>query len=399
MRAPYPEETVKAAVADYLNGQDLREVSAKHGMSCSTVTRMLKRLGHKTRSVSEACRVYSIDKDFFRQIDSHDKAQILGFICADGCVHVKTPTSGYVTVSLSPVDTAYLEWIKTATKSNRPLSSGDYTYAGKRQLTVCFATSQPEIVRDLQRLGVTERKSLTLQFPSVDQVPAEFLGSFVRGYFEGDGCIYLCGRRGGPTLKADVSIIGSVAFVAALSDLLISRDIKSTITTYPTTDGQSSYSVLRVTTIPDIMRFCDFAYADGTYRMERKHAKFLQFKAQYREVMTETATGSVKDYELLQRKEFSAEGKKRVGDAGRAQGLSMSHSICLKDPAGCIWQTDSIRPFCREAGLHRGHATSVHKGAALTHKGWTKPTDAEIAAAHAAGTLIEKTYRQPQITV
>lgn len=35
--------------------------------------------------------------------------------------------------------------------------------------------------------GFTQRKSRTIVFP---QVPEEFLCDFVRGYFDGDGCIY-----------------------------------------------------------------------------------------------------------------------------------------------------------------------------------------------------------------
>jgi hypothetical protein len=280
-------------------------------------------------------------------------------------------------------------------KSDRPLIFTDYTSKeGKRKRGAWFATSQPEIVRDLQRLGVTPRKSLTLQFPSADQVPPEFLGSFVRGYFEGDGCIYTCGNRGGPTLRADVSIIGSVPFVKGLADTLDECQIRSRTETYATLDGTSAYSVIRINTVADIMRFYDLIYADASYKMERKHAKFLRFKAQYRETVEE----GVKTYELLHRKEFSAETKKRIGDASRLRGLSLGHPIWLKDPAGLIYFSDGIRPFCREVGLHRGHAMEVSKGTALTHKGWTLPTESEIAAARAAGTLVSKIYRQPPIS-
>lgn len=394
MRKPYPEETVSAAVNDYLNGENCYAVADRYGMSASSLCRMVKRRGKTMRSVGDSKRIYSIDKHFFRQIDSHDKAQILGFIYADGCLQIKTATSGYLNITLSPDDTDYLEWVRRVTQSNRPLSFTDYVHGGKRKRGAWFTTSQPEIVRDLQNLGVTPRKSLTLQFPSNAQVPPEFLGSFVRGYFEGDGCIHVRGNRGGPTLLAKITLIGSVFFVDALRDWFNRHSIKSNITIHATTDGQSAYSTIVIDTVASVMRFHDLIYADGTYRMERKHAKFLRYRAQYREMVSESGE---KSYELLQRKTFSAETVKRIGDASRARGPNYGRSICLKDSSGRIWLADSNRSFCREMHLHHGHTRDVSTGKAITHKGWTKPSDTEIAAARAAGTLIEKIYRPSPI--
>jgi hypothetical protein len=43
-----------------------------------------------------------------------------------------------------------------------------------------------ELVSDLAKYGVVERKSLTLLWPDV--IPNELCNHFVRGYFDGDGC-------------------------------------------------------------------------------------------------------------------------------------------------------------------------------------------------------------------
>ena len=42
------------------------------------------------------------------------------------------------------------------------------------------------IYRDLIELGGSENKSLTIKFP---KVPKEYLSDFIRGYFDGDGCV------------------------------------------------------------------------------------------------------------------------------------------------------------------------------------------------------------------
>lgn len=40
---------------------------------------------------------------------------------------------------------------------------------------------------DLSRLGFTQNKSKALQVPTI---PTKYFGHFVRGYFDGDGCVY-----------------------------------------------------------------------------------------------------------------------------------------------------------------------------------------------------------------
>lgn len=40
---------------------------------------------------------------------------------------------------------------------------------------------------DLLKLGLYPNKSLTVKFPDI---PQKFINHFVRGYFDGDGCIY-----------------------------------------------------------------------------------------------------------------------------------------------------------------------------------------------------------------
>lgn len=49
-----------------------------------------------------------------------------------------------------------------------------------------------EIYNDLIKLGITPHKSKTIRFL---KVPSEFLPYFIRGYLDGDGCIYCYKNR------------------------------------------------------------------------------------------------------------------------------------------------------------------------------------------------------------
>jgi hypothetical protein len=59
-----------------------------------------------------------------------------------------------------------------------------YDYVDRQAARLNF--SCVVIYKDIEALGGTERKSLTVEFP---EVPQRYLHDFIRGYFDGDGCI------------------------------------------------------------------------------------------------------------------------------------------------------------------------------------------------------------------
>lgn len=61
--------------------------------------------------------------------------------------------------------------------------------------------------KDISTLGAIKNKSLTLTFPSDDIVPKKFKRDFIRGYFDGDGCIWN-GKRKKMVVKDSASKTG-----------------------------------------------------------------------------------------------------------------------------------------------------------------------------------------------
>jgi len=50
-----------------------------------------------------------------------------------------------------------------------------------------------KIYESLIKIGVRPKKSLIMKFPDI---PKEYLGNFIRGYFDGDGCVYIEQAKG-----------------------------------------------------------------------------------------------------------------------------------------------------------------------------------------------------------
>lgn len=78
-----------------------------------------------------------------------------------------------------------------------------------------------KVFHDLLKLGLTPRKSLTIKFPN--DIPNKYFGHFIRGYFDGDGCVTIkrgVGKYGQPILKGIAIIFtsGSKLFLEGLRD-------------------------------------------------------------------------------------------------------------------------------------------------------------------------------------
>ena len=86
-----------------------------------------------------------------------------------------------------------------------------------------------EIYNDLFKLGLYQNKSLTVEFP---KIPKKYLSHFVRGYFDGDGCIYFERRKGksGQLIVKRIRTIftsGSNNFLKIMNNVLIDLGIEN----------------------------------------------------------------------------------------------------------------------------------------------------------------------------
>ena len=133
--------------------------------------------------------MYKVNTKYFSTIDSEDKAYWVGFIMADGYIYKDL----YVRVELSSIDKEHLEKFSESIESNIPIKTTvrKDVYIGDRKLNASpscvFTISRKKVVKDLINIGVPNKdKTLTDVVPNI---PKEFKRDFVRGYFDGDGCV------------------------------------------------------------------------------------------------------------------------------------------------------------------------------------------------------------------
>lgn len=137
---------------------------------------------------------YNVNANYFKYF-TYDMSYILGFIYADGCIYKNNKNSKKLNISSQ--DKEILEKIKIKLNSNHKLYKSGNCYN--------LVISNKFIYDDLIKIGITERKSLTTKFPNI---PNKYINSFIRGYFDGDGSIFLS-KTDYPT----ISFVGTKPFL------------------------------------------------------------------------------------------------------------------------------------------------------------------------------------------
>lgn len=156
----------------------------------------------------------------FDIIDSEEKAYWLGFLYADGCVYINDKRrEHYVRVYLKDSDVDHLKKLKTFFKDTREdkdsikLIKCFLKKTGKTYLGYQYLISSRHLCDQLESLGCTRRKSLTLTFPSESIFSkSNLIYDFIRGYFDGDGCIsHTIDKHG--ILRPYISALGTREFL------------------------------------------------------------------------------------------------------------------------------------------------------------------------------------------
>jgi len=130
-----------------------------------------------------------VNEHFFDNWSPH-AAWCLGLIFTDGCIG---HSNGRKYINLVNTDREMLSKFTKFLDSNYTISK--QTFAGNRKDVFSVKIYNDKLYDRLVELGLTERKSLTLCFPSC--IPDNYVSDFIRGCWDGDGGIYQYeGNRG-----------------------------------------------------------------------------------------------------------------------------------------------------------------------------------------------------------
>lgn len=160
------------------------KASAKYlGINEKTFKTYAQKFGIKSKIGSQGARRRMLDENYFETIDTEERAYWLGFIMADGCIYAGAGNNSYrLQINLAAKDKYVLECFLKCIKSDYKIQEKDVSGHPSCLLKI----NSTKMCNDLINLGVIQRKSLRNVFPSIPQC---FERHFIRGYFDGDGCI------------------------------------------------------------------------------------------------------------------------------------------------------------------------------------------------------------------
>src|ERR1039458_514619 len=202
---------------------------------------------------------YNIDETFFSVIDNKEKSYALGLMYADGYVN-KQETQ--ITLALSEKDVDILK------RLNEIIYYDDHPLGYRNPPTTTkpyfiLNISNKKMTKDIVKLGCGNKKSFTLTFPTIQQVPSIFVPHFIRGYFDGDGSISQY------KLQKTFNIVGTKLFIESLRKEFQKMDIQSHLLLH-----KCGMWYIRITDIRNIDKIYHYLYDNGGLYLERKKKKF-----------------------------------------------------------------------------------------------------------------------------
>ena len=203
------------------------------------------------------------DNTIFEKIDSEEKAYWLGFLEADGCLH--SGEGDYrIELGLKEEDYHHLEKYRDFIGKNNKISHRNGTNSYR------FNFRDKKVHADLIKLGCTPQKSLTLQFPTNQQVSDKLLLPFLRGYFDGDGSFWYENKFG-------LNILSSKDFLNGLKQRYIPF---SGLNIYPIHyDRPDKGQRIQTGNKQLINQFLNDIYSNANIYLDRKYHKYLNYIA------------------------------------------------------------------------------------------------------------------------
>lgn len=172
------------------SGKSTVEISKILEVAVSRVHYVLKKNNLRTPKMGENKRIYHYNLDIFKEINSEEKAYWLGFLYADGYV---SKVKNVITLTLAGKDLDHLkkfsDFLKSPYKFRRVVRKSPFSekILVQNTLTICSC----EMVQDLVGKGCIQAKTFKLKFPNSSIVPVDLVHHFIRGYFDGDGSVFI----------------------------------------------------------------------------------------------------------------------------------------------------------------------------------------------------------------
>lgn len=273
------EQIIENIYKKHLEGSTIKLLAKQIGVHSNTLTRLFIKAGLKIQKYKPPS-IYSVNENFFKNIDTEEKAYFLGLLLADGCVFY---CKKYLVTSLAlkRQDSYVIERLRDLISPERPI------YLKKNDMS-SLEIHNKSLSQDLMSWGCVPRKTCNgFKYPNI---PKHLNNHFIRGYLDGDGCVYVkeySFTRGSGKEQSQFHRVvywcgTDLSFLENIQTILLDLGIKSTLKKQPMINrtlrnkevcAKLQLYRLTVDTRKDISILYPFLYDNSSVSLERKKNK------------------------------------------------------------------------------------------------------------------------------
>lgn len=270
-----------------------------------------------------------VNEEYFKLIDTIEKAYWLGFLYSDGSIIYRNGIPHKTVLALKDKDP--IRFFKKHTEAEHKLS--EFDIYDKRTLKIykrfSLQITNPTFTGHVHNTGLIGKSNYKTQFPLIEQ---KYVSHFLRGLFDGEGHIVFTGGTG----LHNINFLATHPIICYIKNFLknfLNIEVGKIYTKATNSTGILSY--IKICKWNDLVKLINFLYTDSDIetRLERKYLAANSL-LNYREIIENSKpifkfTNGIQNFE----------GK-------------------------------DLKNFCLENNLSMGRLKEVHKGQRSHYKGW-----------------------------
>jgi len=269
-RRPYEardkERLIKRIIELHENGMSQVDIAKTLNIGRGTILRWNKELElFKAREPGQAGKLknkkYHYDENYFKNIDSANKAYLVGYITGDGTLYDRGKSKRLI-LSLAEQDQQLLEDIAKELSMQEAIKLRQRC-APNEQNQYSLIINSTEMCNDLMRLGIKPRKT---GFESwIDFKNEDLQWTYLRGFFDADGHFSKRGRIG---------FTGNREMLLSLLQFLHNQQLALTVHKLYPKQGCVDLFIYRK---DDVLKIIRKLYEHGSIQLNRKYEKIKSF--------------------------------------------------------------------------------------------------------------------------
>lgn len=252
-------------IFDYLSGMNQKDVADKNGIGRDAVHNILVTRGITPRPYTGeriSNKKWEWNHNFFNE-QTPITAYWAGFLMADGCLQTHGGHSTLIIV-LHGKDKEHVGMFCDAVGISR-----DVMYKRKDKFHFGVHLNYYGLTEQLKSWGIVPRKTYEYIEPQVDD---ELLSHYLRGWCDGDGCVYSYGRA------ARFTICGNKFAIQWYADKLRELGFSGHINIHPHHGSSDLFSDIYIGGQNQVNKIRELLLVDSSFKLERRWKVHYQEK-------------------------------------------------------------------------------------------------------------------------